>query len=1395
MNSSSAARLCRKHLLALGVVAPDADTLADVVWLGLQLALRGAAKPDETVMSESSSSTQLAQKAHAVDESLDDSQMEQGTTADNEKSDSVVPIYPSYFTHPFGKIGASRINIPAGDALPQRLFLERALKPFKRRLLSSQQTELDPIATAEASAEWRSITPVYRPSLERWFEVAILAEASDAMHVWDATLLELQRMLARHGAFRRVRLWRYAMRKNALILKTPSSTESTPKILIDPQGRRLCWFVTTGTSPLWQHAALTDLVAALGRCGPTAIVQLMPHHTWPHTLLGDASEEVLAHAPGIPTGRLRLRNPFTGEIEPARDALTVPVTSLEPARLETWARFSMASRRVPHAAIRLETASQPIESNIKAVSARQRIVAFRAIASSSAFQLLRLLSGMPLSLPVMRLMQMGMPERAQFHLAEVLLSGLIERITPPNADLPADLIEYDFVPGIREELLDSLTLSEGNHITESVSKIAEQARRFVETYVGSANTTFPALVSDSMGDELLLEQARSFLSVSQNLWSVLAKGLPRSNGSENAEMTTALSSTGQHEAEFYFLSENEVKEYVLSTGAVELGSSELRCLLFFATDKQHSWLVASNHAMVFVLDDVETRRVARQIQRTSSWLDALPVMPKQNSLGESVVNFGASNTSDWYYSPTLFPSPRTLEQAVIAMVPGGQNGALVQLRGLALEYDKIRASARPSPDRTESMQNIVDQIAAVPPILEPDITLATQSSSAGNQLVAIVALQHRFDPAHIGWLFNCIAGDQAFLAFQAGLTLHRAAPTFSEQEQAQIYDMSVDTKRRLQAAGRDDPDVHYLLDELAARPSVRHSSVNDDEAKRILVSLTGSGLAEYRVQALQLLEGLGHEILNEPPIESHPNTPTRLDQFELCDIVLLLVGTYNESVQAAQNSDPNKVLHVELEYQTALRLRKPIMVFMLKDESFSGDPYKSEPDRMERFRQGLLRDRAVIMVHSPDEFERSLRRALEEYSTTASMESAQVLPHLNHEGEEVRYSGQTVVADDDSVSSEKIAKANQIKRELINKKLAIVSIPANRNFWKFCLNPNPFNSAFDYLTTPDLIEKESGQLQATKGEFLHAYQIDSNDVEIIRSLSLLLRADEDLGALRFHVRRPLSFVMIGSKNFEELLDYAQGLYADNSAAVQAIVKGIRSNWSEADGICWNNIGLDGQLTYSFYRRGFDLIHVNVGDIIDLGEKSETVATSSIANNMSDDEDQVDVDALAKQLTDLVDTDSISDFKEQLQREIDEAIDSASWQIDASSTAFWDADDPYAIVEDWKFEGREGAEFQPVEYRDDIFTVRRSIHMTVRVHCSFSFSVKDGIDKDMVHLGDSEHERRITFDIGAEFDFSDFGDDLPILQRVAIDPIAERVDFGNVEPFFEDENYDYDDENS
>ncbi len=83
-------------------------------------------------------------------------------------------------------------------------------------------------------------------------------------------------------------------------------------------------------------------------------------------------------------------------------------------------------------------------------SARERILRFRTVASSAAFQLAGLLAAAPLDLPTMKLVQrVLLPRTSLSVLAEVLLGRLLVH---DRGEGPQDVF-YDFHVGVREELL------------------------------------------------------------------------------------------------------------------------------------------------------------------------------------------------------------------------------------------------------------------------------------------------------------------------------------------------------------------------------------------------------------------------------------------------------------------------------------------------------------------------------------------------------------------------------------------------------------------------------------------------------------------------------------------------------------------------------------------------------------------------------------------------------------------------------------------------------------------------------------------------------------------------------------------------------------------------------
>ncbi len=419
---------------------------------------------------------------------------------------------------------ATVVTVPAGYALPNRLLIERALKPFLKPYLSRHLKELDPIRTAETSAERQSVTPCYRPAPERWFDVALLVEHGGAMQVWEETIRELQSLMGRHGAFRQVRVWRYQVRNGEVMISTASGQPVLARTVADPEGRRLCLFLTNGTSPEWEKAPLRNFVRKLGETSVTAIVQMLPQRSWAHTLLGDALEQVCALEPGVSNGKLHVVDPFSGTTARTPDAGNVPMLTLETDRVAAWSQFVMSPRRSVGAAVRLQAtpvvsqAEKEVAAHEEVASAEQRLAAFRSIATSESFQLMRMLAAAPLTLPIMRLVQRSMPgSRDQVHLAHVLLSGLIERVTPEDARVPAEQVVYEFVKDVRDLLSDTLSSRETQQMDDVLKPAQDRLREFVERQTGAAKD-FRALLLDPQGVENLPASARAFVEVSRGIY-------------------------------------------------------------------------------------------------------------------------------------------------------------------------------------------------------------------------------------------------------------------------------------------------------------------------------------------------------------------------------------------------------------------------------------------------------------------------------------------------------------------------------------------------------------------------------------------------------------------------------------------------------------------------------------------------------------------------------------------------------------------------------------------------------------------------------------------------------------------------------------------------------------
>ncbi|WP_328932569.1 MULTISPECIES: SAV_2336 N-terminal domain-related protein [unclassified Streptomyces] len=386
--------------------------------------------------------------------------------------------------HPTPEPDFTPVRIPVATALPNSLALQRALRPLQRYHPPVRTTahRLDEQATAEGAAETGLFTPVLRSGVRRESRMRLLMDASTSTSLWDSTLEELRQICAGLGAFREVQVhYVHQGADGQLAIGTsrePGRGLRAAEQVRDPTGRQLTLVLSDCAGPLWRSGQLQRLLHHWAQAAPVAVVQPLPQRLWRRT-----------HLPALP-GTLRRREGLGARLEfrPAEGhvpsgALPVPVLGPTRAALGTWARLLSGGTglSLPAAAAWVHAAhpAAPPRRERPPADAGPLVTAFRRSASRQAVSLAVAFSAVPLSLPVMQLVQRAVqPQSGPSVLAEVLLSGLLRRGDGEGW--------YEFVPGVREELL--RLLPRGDALL-----VLKHCGAYVERHFGRGARNFPAL--------------------------------------------------------------------------------------------------------------------------------------------------------------------------------------------------------------------------------------------------------------------------------------------------------------------------------------------------------------------------------------------------------------------------------------------------------------------------------------------------------------------------------------------------------------------------------------------------------------------------------------------------------------------------------------------------------------------------------------------------------------------------------------------------------------------------------------------------------------------------------------------------------------------------------------
>ncbi|MFZ9740088.1 MAG: SAV_2336 N-terminal domain-related protein, partial [Prochlorotrichaceae cyanobacterium] len=413
--------------------------------------------------------------------------------------------------------------------LQDPLAILQALKPLFRQMETGTGRYLDEEKTVDFIARTGLWLPRLEPEREAWFDIVLVADRGSSMEVWGTLVADLARILRHYGIFRDVLVADLVIDPTATKKRDRAQLRTHPdrpchgfQEFIEQRSRRIAIVVSDCVGIYWWDGTVLPLLQRWGKAMPTMIWQVLPEWMWERTALGQGTAVSLRNdRPGVANTSLAvstLDSDDQEELNTQKHRVPVPVVTSAVSTLANWSAMLTGDRReatpgylLPQAGGRVPQRSaqswedlararlqdqdldnlnpQQEQEELQQILyqiARERIQRFRQLSSPTARRLLTLLAASPvITLPVVRLLRMQMldtdveEEQSPLPVAEVFLSGLLQRLPEQEQIQDRQQIQYDFISPVRDVLLEALP--EG-YVVEVINRVsAEIERRWYQT--------------------------------------------------------------------------------------------------------------------------------------------------------------------------------------------------------------------------------------------------------------------------------------------------------------------------------------------------------------------------------------------------------------------------------------------------------------------------------------------------------------------------------------------------------------------------------------------------------------------------------------------------------------------------------------------------------------------------------------------------------------------------------------------------------------------------------------------------------------------------------------------------------------------------------------------------
>ncbi|MEV6994345.1 tetratricopeptide repeat protein [Streptomyces sp. NPDC093228] len=466
----------------LGSAGVDLTTeeLLDVLWIAT---VRRAGEPDVQPRPERPMEVRRAPVPEAAE--LEERSHYRGGADDEAPAARREPARPHGLYAPAapeaGGGGPARaVGVHGARSLASPRALSRAMRPLRRTVPSRTALAFDEDATVEWMAETALHEPVLRPEPERWLNAALVVDDGPSMVLWQQYAAEVRFLLEGLGAFRDIRTyWLDSSGVPGPLLRArPFRSGAVPRagLRIDPVRPTVVMVLSDMVGPGWSNGAVKGLLRRWARRAPVTVLQTLPERMWPSAGRPVERLVVQSREPAAAGRALRVSHPVLPSELVSYSGTPVPVLELTKGQVAPWVSLLSTGHSRAAVPVLLIPDGVPDSHTDSLADSRagtgaddgpepeERLRRFREAASPESRQLAGALASVkPLTLPVMRLVheayRTGQGQFHQAQLAEVFLGGLLRRSGLAARTQAADSVEYEFVPGVADLLLDTVRTS------------------------------------------------------------------------------------------------------------------------------------------------------------------------------------------------------------------------------------------------------------------------------------------------------------------------------------------------------------------------------------------------------------------------------------------------------------------------------------------------------------------------------------------------------------------------------------------------------------------------------------------------------------------------------------------------------------------------------------------------------------------------------------------------------------------------------------------------------------------------------------------------------------------------------------------------------------------------